>query len=62
MPFKRLTADQTPPAQVDVNMSLVTYLERFDGYTRLYFSENHKVDVKETPDQIKGTSNSANLG
>jgi hypothetical protein len=39
-----------------VNMDRATYIEPFDGYTRIYFSENHHVDVRETPEQIKNTS------
>ena len=51
--FKHLTLDQTPAAKSDVNMDLVTYIEQNEGYSRLHFSADHFVDVKETLAQIQ---------
>jgi hypothetical protein len=58
--FKRLTLDQMPAAQADVNMDRATFVERFDGYTRIHFGADHYVDVKETPEQIRNMSKMPN--
>jgi hypothetical protein len=41
-----------PPAKADVNMDRATYLEPNETYTRIHFSAEHYVDVKETPNEI----------
>jgi hypothetical protein len=51
--FKRLTLDQTPAPKSDVNMDLVTYIEQNEDHSRLHFSADHFVDVKETLTQIQ---------
>ncbi|MEZ0031255.1 hypothetical protein ABIF68_001625 [Bradyrhizobium japonicum] len=51
--FKRLTLDQSPPSQVDINFDLVLYLEPIlgRGGTRIVYTGN-AIEVTESPDQI----------
>ena len=58
--FKRLTMDVMPETKVDVNMDCATFVEPGDSYTRIHFSKDHAVDVRETPDQIRNISKLSN--
>jgi hypothetical protein len=51
--FKRLTLCDDGEHPIDVNVDNVLYVRRGGHSTTIFFSQEHRVSVKETPDQIR---------
>ncbi len=51
--FRRLTLCDDGEHPVDVNLDTVLYYKRGGHSTTIHFIHDHRISVKETPDQIR---------